>query len=218
MNIGGVGGTFTSDIDIIARLHDYPNSQEWFYKTWEVKVSILLKNGEARSLKSGKTKRTITQLKSYKEFGSPDVNLLDVYICESEFMKNNPFPPPIMSNLLNKKYSELTSEGFGYQLLPFEHDKEGNNDFGLKAIRFGQNYFQRTSNLLSSANFGFRQPFSRLVNDINIFYDGISGFKNHPHKPFRQIVYCRNCHTFQLINMKTEFLCPNCRDNFIGQS
>jgi hypothetical protein len=48
----GTGGAFTSDIDVIARLHDFPRSQEWLYKTWEVKVSLLCKDGSALSLQS----------------------------------------------------------------------------------------------------------------------------------------------------------------------
>src|ERR1035438_5902832 len=43
------GGVFTSDIDIIARLSDYPRSKEWIYKTWEVKVGLLSNNGMGHS-------------------------------------------------------------------------------------------------------------------------------------------------------------------------
>ena len=79
MDLGtGAGEIFTSDIDLIARLYDFPNSKNWFYKTWKVKVSLLQKDGSARSLKAGKTKRTLTQLKVYKEFGAATTTLLDI--------------------------------------------------------------------------------------------------------------------------------------------
>src|SRR5437879_1144149 len=74
----GTGGKFASDIDILARLYDYPRSRDWLYKAWEVKVGLLCKDGTGRSLKAGKTGRTMTQLKAYREFGSPAVSLLDV--------------------------------------------------------------------------------------------------------------------------------------------
>jgi len=74
----GTGGAFTSDMDIIARLHDFPRSQEWLYKTWEVKVSLLCKDGSGLSLKAGKLKRTVTQLNAYRDFGSPAVSLIHV--------------------------------------------------------------------------------------------------------------------------------------------
>src|SRR5689334_17047420 len=82
MDLGTGGGEFTSDVDILARLHEYPRSQEWMFPTWEVKVSLLCKDGSARSLKSGKTARTLTQLRAYRKFGSPAVSLLDVFVCE----------------------------------------------------------------------------------------------------------------------------------------
>ncbi|MGC1390730.1 MAG: hypothetical protein WA816_06810, partial [Bacteroidales bacterium] len=66
MNIVGNECNFTSEIDIMARLYDYPNSKEWIYKAWEVKASLLHKDGSISSLKAGKTKRTITQLKAYR--------------------------------------------------------------------------------------------------------------------------------------------------------
>src|SRR5256885_11005672 len=89
----GTGGAFTSDIDILARLHNFPLSKEWVYRTWEVKVSLLCKDGTARSLKSGKVGRTMTQLRSYRKFGSPDVSLLDIYLCEAGVMGPHRVPP-----------------------------------------------------------------------------------------------------------------------------
>jgi hypothetical protein len=70
----GTGGSFTSDMDIIACLCPLPkyvsgpsyppHSDGYIYKTWEVKVSLLAKDGTPRSLKSGKTASTIRQLKA----------------------------------------------------------------------------------------------------------------------------------------------------------
>jgi len=62
----GTGEAFTSDIDIIARLRDFPRSKEWLYKTWEVKVGLLYKDGTGRSLKIGKMRKTKTQLNAYR--------------------------------------------------------------------------------------------------------------------------------------------------------
>lgn len=130
----GADEKFTSDIDILARLYDFPRSKEWINKSWEVKVSLLCKNGTARSLKSGKIKRTINQLKAYREFGSPDVSLLDIYLCEAGFLVGNPFPPPSLKSSISRKIHELSRNRFVYQLLTFEHGKVGNDDVGLFAI------------------------------------------------------------------------------------
>jgi hypothetical protein len=211
----GTGGEFTSDIDILARLHDFPRSQEWFYRSWEVKVSLLCKDGTARSLKAGKTERTLKQLKAYREFGSPDVSLLDIYICEAGFMGHNVFPPSSAKEAIIAKIAELGNQGFGYRLLPFEHGKDGDVDVGLKAMAIQNNPLQTTFNILPAFPFQPRDPFVRLAERINDF------FERSPEKSrsfSRQIVFCRDCRSLQLINMKEEFTCPTCKSDLIVQS
>ncbi len=214
MDLGtGAGGTYTSDLDIIARLSDFPNSKNWIYKTWEVKVSVLLKDGTARSLKAGKVKRTLTQLKAYRSFGSARSTLLDVYICEDGFLESNIFPTKAVSDASHHKASEFIKEGFGYQMLPFEHTKEGDTDIGLFSPRNRQG--KTVVDILSPRDFGHRQPFSRLVEDIDNFFEQQG---EQPRKSFHQVVYCKNCCQFQLIDMKKVYECPNCNDDFIIQT
>jgi hypothetical protein len=73
MNIMGVE-EFTSDIDIIGRFKEPPPTRKPFYKTWEVKVGLIQEDGKTRSLKAGKVKDTMDQLRAYRNFGSPDVS------------------------------------------------------------------------------------------------------------------------------------------------
>jgi hypothetical protein len=210
------GGPFTSDIDIIARLYDYPRSKEWLYKTWEVKVGILGKDGTGRSLKIGKIHRTKTQLNAYREFGSPDVSLLDMYICEAGFMRGNTFPPPVLHESISSKVDALRREGFGYQLLPFEHDKDGNgDDVGLTILTSEQNPLQTTFNLVPAVADGPREPFLRLADRINTFFEQTG---DRPRKHFNQIVFCRECRQLQLICMKDEQACPACECDLVIQS
>jgi hypothetical protein len=129
----GTGGAFTSDIDIIARLNDFPRSKEWLYKTWEVKVGLLFKDGTGRSLKIGKIRRTKTQLNAYKEFGSPHVSLLDIYIREAGFLEANTFPPPVLHETISSKLDEMRQDGFGYQLLSRTHEPSFNQSL-LRAL------------------------------------------------------------------------------------
>ena len=141
----GTGGVFTSDIDIIARLQNYPPSRDWFYRTWEVKVSLLGRDGKARSLKSGKTRKAMSQLRAYREFGAPEVSLLDLILCEAGCLAANRFPTPKLSEVLAKKLPELRDERFGYQLLPFEHEGDADGDVGLRTINRGTGRGARTS-------------------------------------------------------------------------
>jgi hypothetical protein len=209
----GAGGIFTSDIDVIARLHDFPRSREWFYRTWEVKVSLLHKDGSASSLKSGKMARTMTQLRAYRRFGSPDVSLLDVYICEAGFMSGNTFPPSSLNGTISNKLAELSKDRFGYQLLPFEHS--GNDDSDLILLSKVGNPLQTTFNMLRPIKSGAEEPFSRLMDRINDFFEAVP---ERPRKSFSQIVFCRNCRELQLIRMRENHTCPSCQSDLIVQS
>jgi hypothetical protein len=212
----GTGGQFTSDIDILARLYDFPRSEEWIYRTWEVKVSLLCKDGAARSLKSGKIERTINQLRVYRDFGSPDVSLMDIYLCESGFMSRNVFPLTAIRDTIIAKIAELSKDGFGYQLLPFEHGKDGKVDVGLLAMGPNEmNPLQTTFNILPARQLGPRGPFARLVHRIDQFFEQ-SPDRSHNH--LKQSAFCRDCRTLQLIKMKDEHRCPSCRDDLILQS
>jgi hypothetical protein len=212
----GTGGAFTSDIDIIARLHDFARSKEWFYKTWEVKVGLLSKDGTGRSLKIGKIRRTKTQLNAYRKFGSPEVSLLDVYICETGFMGGNTFPPPDLHETISSKLAELGRDGFGYQLLPFEHGRDENgHDVGLLALRSEQNPLQTIFNLVPAVADGPREPFVRLADRLNDFFEQS---EDRPRKHSNQIVFCRECRQLQLICMKDEQACPTCGSDLIIQS
>jgi hypothetical protein len=208
-------GKFTSDIDIIAHLSDFPRSREWITRTWEVKVSLLSKDGLARSLKAGKTARTIKQLTAYRNFGSPDVSLLDVYICEAGFMDSNDFPPPSLDASLRAKLPELRGHGFGYQLLPFEHGRYGDADVGLLAVSPGWNPLRTTFEILPAVSSQPGDKFSRLVDRIDEFFEQAP---NRPTKSFHQVVFCRRCRQLQLIRMRDEHVCPICGNDLLAQS
>jgi hypothetical protein len=216
MDLGtGAGAKFTSDIDIIACLFDFPNSDKLLYRTWEVKVSLLHKDGRTRSLKKGKLNRTKTQLRAYRAFGSPHVSLLDVYLCETEFMARNKFPPSALSDTIKSKCSELSRERFGYQLLPFEHKKDSEGDIGLSAIVDRRNPIDTTFKMLPALVSHTQQPFSQLAERLNNFFDGVPG---PAYKNFNQIVFCRECRQLQLIRMKDIYECPTCQSDLIIQS
>jgi hypothetical protein len=162
----------------------------------------------------GKTGRTVTQLKAYREFGSPEVSLLDCYVCETGFVNRNPFPPPTLRATLTEKMAVLERERFGYQLLPFEHDRNTDGDFGLKFYANRSNPMQRTFNLVPAISAQPEQPFSRLADRLSDFFENLG---ERPRKNFHQIVFCRECHGLQLIDAQTDYCCPACASDLVKQ-
>lgn len=214
----GTGGEFNSDIDILARLSNHPISDSWFYRAWEVKVSMICRDGKCRSLKAGKTTKTLNQLRTYRKFGCPNVSLLDAYICEAGYFSNNKFPPDGLIRPVEAKISELWGEKFGYQILPFGFGKDGDVDVGLFIIQgpkipFHGPAIQTTIPLLRAVTHEPHQPFSKLAARLDDF------FEKHWGKPNQQIIFCRGCRTLQLICMKSgDYLCPECQSDLISQS
>ncbi len=231
------GGKFDSDIDAIVCLRPDPvrgvqyNWNELFYKTWELKVSLLNKDGTTSSLKAGKTKKTLNQLHAYRNFGSPDVSLLEAYICEAGFLHNNMFPPEDAEEAIRERFAELKKNGFGYRLLLFEHEKDGDIDVGLLAPQFGRTSAgipETSLKLLPPVITQPKDPFSLLVRRLNEFYDSQKSQGRHPNPLREKIVFCRECRRLALIRMKEQYRhdpdlfyhpadCPYCRANLIAQ-
>jgi hypothetical protein len=211
----GTGGKFTSDIDIVARLHNFPRSKEWFFKTWEVKVSLLCKDGTARSLKIGKIGKLMKQLNAYREFGSPDVGLLEVYLLEAGFQDRNNFPTTTLNDIILEKRASLRREGFGYHLLPFGHGQDSEGDVGLFALHNSWSPLQTNIPVLTPVTTTPRQPFLRFAERLQEFSEQA---KSRGGSAFRQIVFCRACRKLQLIRMRNEYSCPACGNDLIVQS
>jgi hypothetical protein len=217
------GSRFTSDIDIIARLSNRPRSPDWFYRTWEVKVSLLGRDGKAKSLKRGKTGKIMKQLRAYREFGAPEVSLLDILLCEAGCLRANAFPTHELAEAVAAKLPQLQNERFGYHLLPFEHGRDGNDDFGLLTIQDADRAGRRDYPMLGRPDIHVLEPvatnagegFTRLVRRLDEFFQEAP---ERPGKSIHQIVFCRGCQQLQLIRMKDEEACPGCCADLIAQS
>jgi len=223
----GTGGMFTSDIDVIAKLRQYPKHAPWrpypsipagshFYKTWEVKVSLLCKDGTARSIKGGKTRATLNQLRAYRKFGSPDVSLLELYLCEDGFMRSNDFPPAPVRRAIDSKIDILRANGFGYQILPFEHGKSNiGEDLGLLAYSNETRYDSSSTNfrVLPQTRTESLDGFAKLIERLDQCYQhGLERLLDKS-RGFTTIVFCRACRQLGLTTMKEASRCPRCADD-----
>ncbi len=208
-------GRFTSDIDIIARLSNIPRSPDWFYRTWEVKVSLLGLDGKARSLKRGKTGKVMNQLRAYREFGAPEVSLLDIVLCEAGCLAANPFPTRDLFDAVATKLHDLQGEHFGYQVLPFGHGKDADGDVGLFTIQHDDRPGRPEFRILRPAVTNPAEEFMRLAQRLDEFFEATA---ERPSKHFHQIVFCRECRQLQLIRMREEWACPTSGADLMAQS
>ena len=92
-----------------------------FYKTWEVKLMLVDLQGKPRSLKSGKTLQILNQLEVLREFGSPDVSLLEMYLHQAGSPALLSFPKEEVYLAIEKRWIQLRKYLFGYEVLPFGH-------------------------------------------------------------------------------------------------
>jgi hypothetical protein len=223
----GTGGGANGELDIIGRLHKYPKTAPLqpypsirsaeFYKTWEVKVSLLCKDGTARSLKAGKTRGTINQMKAYRQFGAPDVSLLDVYVCESGFPAKNNFPPSPARTVIEGKTELCKANGFGYAVLPFEHDNNGDIDVGLRSFGLPTPYGTPSTHfkILSVVRTEPIGGFSRLMDRLHRCYE--TEIAQIQKKGFVAIVFCWECRNLSLTPVNEADHCPKCNADLLVQ-
>ena len=209
----GTGGSFDGEIDIIARLRGIPGNpvafKEYFYRTWEVKVSLLCKDGNTKSLKvgRGKMKGVVNQLKAYRKFGSPEVSLLDVYLCEAVESMN------YLSNInysFSTKFSELQHHSFGYNVLLFGYGKQGDDDVGLHYLPFKPQFSLHPDPFWSSPVAAFlHAPVTPIIPHFSNLAERIDNFVKEQKRSYKEqkrsykvfyhiVMFCRECRQLQL--------------------
>jgi hypothetical protein len=202
------GGQFTGDLDIVAKLRNH-RSKESFYRTWEVKVSLLRRDGAVGSLKTGKFGKMLNQLRAHRKFGSPYVSLIEMYVCEPGFLLTKGFPPSLVTTESTRRAAELRRAGYGYQWLPFEHDED--LDQVTTAPRRGA--MRATTDLLRARQTPIGSGFRRLADRLDERFEaGRGNALKH------LIMFCRKCKQIQIVAMKDGDACPTCGDYLLQQS
>jgi hypothetical protein len=117
--------------------------------------------------------------------------------------------------------AELRQEQFGYQLLPFQYGRKGDQDCGLSAVSPPVAFapggaYKATFNLLPAVASAPRDPFASVIARIDTFHDSFDDEQKGILT--KQIVFCRDCRCLQLIAMRDTHECPACRSDLIAQS
>jgi hypothetical protein len=199
------GCRFAGDIDLMCSLRSFPQKPvTLIYKTWEVKVILIDRFGRPRSLKRGKTRNILKQLRVTRRFGSPNVSLLEMYLCEAGSSGFTNFPSEPVFESIQERASRLYAELFGYQLLPFAHGKDGDTDVGVYGL--GKLYPpDSTIRILRPLVTECRKPFSELAQILETFVVS-------KQLGFVIVVFCKTCRRLGLVKMNSEFDCPHCGD------
>lgn len=200
------GTRYNSDIDIVGCFSDRCGSG-FSYKTWEVKVSLVDKEGKSHSLKAGKTKDVLKQLRAYRDFGSPSVTLLESYICEQGYFEKFRGLPDEIEKLVREKIPYFQNEGFGYQLLPFQQ-----NMVGGKIAVSGMTLPGRFTPLLKIIKSVVRSSSDDFVKLTGKIWGFIMSNPNPSMAPVHKqlITYCSSCKSLCTIERKEAPVCPNC--------
>jgi hypothetical protein len=164
-------------------------------------------------LKSGKTKDVLKQLRLYRRFGCPTPTLLEMFICEYGFGSRNTFPPEAADQSIREKLAVLSEEQFGYEILPFEFAKEGEEDTDSVAFFRPMTMWNPQSpsaiRLLHPARTQPNQPFLNLCKMVNVFVD-LGSQTRRVQGHVRVVVYCTNCKRFILLGSKSNCECYVC--------
>jgi hypothetical protein len=209
---------FYGDIDLMVCTLSTPREPPGiFYKTWEIKLTLVDKSGKPHSLKSSRTARILNQLKIHREFGSPDVSLLDLYLHEAGSKAFEFFPTEEVFLVVEKRATELRKGLFGYQILPFGHRKDENGeDYGVFALH---NPFQPAKpiiDILRAVKTEAKGEFLELAQHLSAFAESESKRLLEP-VGFAVVAYCRMCRKLCLIHKGDEVRCYRCLSPLTGR-
>jgi len=91
------------DLDLVLSLKGVPSqSFRQLYETWEIKTTLISRDGRVSSSKSSPAKmnQLLGQMKKYRRTGSPCVGVLELFIYEDGALEGLQGPPRSVLNLL----------------------------------------------------------------------------------------------------------------------
>lgn len=190
------------DIDILFCIpKNLGKNSKYFYRAFEVKASLIDKNGKARSLKRGNKKFEIKkQLEKLKKFGAEQVFLLEILLLHSEY-KGNFFTKEVIESLKEKR-KYLANIQVGYVVMPlkyFSHIPEN------EAGRYGV-----PDNILLAPFHKVSQSFIQLVEHIDKFYESSTEVNT-----WKIITYCKKCKNLTIVSSSGPLKCFYCGESVL---
>jgi hypothetical protein len=146
---------------------------------------------------------------------------LEIHLCEAGTLGHLEYPSDEVANAAQDRGHALAEKGFGYQILPFEHENVGDVDVGLRALQSSLSPIQTTINLEEPAVTPVGADFAALVQKLDAFYEEkTSDLRDGNSANMRnlQITYCGSCRGLQLVNFRQSRSCPTCGSDLIEQT
>jgi hypothetical protein len=194
------------DIDLMFAMRPAPKAQDgrmvfgpYIYRCFELKTSKVKKSGEVKSLKEGKFKKTIGQLQKLRDFGAPQVFLLEAFIVEAGFSPASSGTMPVeVRNSIANKLAQIQGRDFGYATLPIEQIP-GYSEAGTGILWPTETVQPANTNPL-------RPPFSRLVSLVEDFAK-----KAHATNLRSVVTYCYRCQSLTAVDRSGPYVCASCQ-------
>lgn len=206
MNLNG--NDIDGDLDLIVSRPSKTPPQigtKPMYRVFEVKTSIIEKEGKVRSLKLGKINELNGQLKKLKKFGCHQLFLFDIYVIQSGFSLINDSLPIKIKEAIFKKARETIDIKIGYvagaiESSPFYDDNVG----GI---------LHPLINIISADKLDPVGPFLGLMEKLEHFYNDFKNNKeNLKNMGIPIITYCYDCKklTMLSLNQYCKYSCFYC--------
>jgi len=203
---------FYGDLDLTACLRPHKSeSGSLKYLSWEVKLILIDKIGRPRSLKRGKTQDIVKQLKIHRRFGSPEPSLLEMFLCEDSPVSLKHFPSPAVFEVMRNRADALQRGKFGYKILPFQHGRHDDKDFGTFTVQHPFSHLQTISTIVRPMRTPASGAFLELMQVLGEFADSRKSLG------FFVIVFCKDCRHLGSIRMQDDAICPNCGSFLVTQ-
>lgn len=206
------------DIDLMMSLLAPPQQNfTQLYETWEIKTTLLSKDGRLRSSKSSpsKQKQLLGQMKKYRGIGSPCHGLLELFIYEDQTMEEHGGPTREAMHLMLERAEILLPDRFGYRVIHFEHDRNDEsrgfrpNFLGLKVHIFPPPVSSPTPVVLGPMTTPMAAPLSELANLLEAFVKSEIASRRIAYGNC-VVTYCYDCRRLLAISPKGKYSCPHC--------
>ena len=195
----------SGDLDILVNFIENPfkpTMAKDVYVAFEVKASTIDKQGLAKSLKQGKTKKVKGKFKKLKKFGCEYLFLFDLYVIETGYSQVLSFPAKEIFEATEKKKEMIqkTNKSFGYIVFTLE---------SLPSISEDKAGMWQPFKVLAPKRLTPKKPFLELTASLDKF------FQRHNSKVsgWPVITYCRSCKKLIFIKVSDgdkKILCDQC--------